>query len=209
MQITRATPLFGDNYDVGWIGFTRTAGAVSDAVQFGEHWARGTYPAVTHTFVVAGAGSCTEAHAGEGVNTAPLAKYFGEPTTKIYLRRPAPWNPAIGARIAAAAAKHIGDRYCMSLIVADGLDDSLIGHALNAMLNNFPKRLAARWLTRPGQEICSQLVGIALENQGEFQGRGVLSQAPELLQPQDIFNCEAIFDGTIYDLSCVPGADAT
>ena len=86
-------PIFGVAYNVGWIGFTRCSGLVSDAISYGERRERGEFPEVTHVLIAIGDSQCIEAHAGSGVSYAKLSKYLDDPATHVYFRQPIGWTP--------------------------------------------------------------------------------------------------------------------
>jgi hypothetical protein len=202
IAITKVTPSYTVNYDMGWIGFTRCAGPVSDAIAYGEHWQRdGSRPEVTHALVVTGADECVEAQMGQGVIKTTLSKYFNEPTTKIYFRRPFPFTPVLRSFIAANALGAVGFAYNDLLIGEEAAYDSAAGHLLNTWLHDAPHVLLAKLLDKPNEFICSQLASYVLSTLPEFKGRGVLKNPVDTISPQLLFGDDEVFAPFINDCS--------
>ncbi len=89
MNIINITPKFVENYDVGYIGFTYTAGSlISEGVAWFERWARMSDIKVSHVFVVTGDDQLVEAHIEHGVVAASIGKYFDDPKTQVFFRQP-------------------------------------------------------------------------------------------------------------------------
>lgn len=194
MLLQPITPKFGINYATGFIGFTYTGGFVAGSVAYFERWNRTRGLKVSHTFVVSGDNECVEAHIDEGVARVPLTKYFADSACQVYFRQPRGWTPDLGRRIAEAAAAKAGAHYNTGLIVADAAADSFAGHWLNRLFRSWPNRLLSRACDRSGHWICSQLVAYALAQQPELNGRGVLRLPFDLIDPQELFEDEALFE---------------
>ena len=183
-----------DQIQIGYIGFTYVPGMVSAGVAFAERWNRHSQFKVTHTLVVSGADECIEAHIDEGVARVSLEKYLGDANCKIFFRRPRGWTPELGARIAASAATQLGCRYNTSLILAQAAADTFFGHWCNRLLGAWPERLMSWMLDRRRHWICSQLVAYALAQQPEYRGRGVLSLPLDMIDPQQLFEDDELFE---------------
>lgn len=202
MQITPSSPNFGSSYAPGWIGFTRCAGPISDAIEYGEHWQRtGDRPPVTHALVVTGEDECVEAQLGQGVIKTTLSKYFNEPATRIYFRQPFPWTEQIRARITSEALSKVGFKYNDLLIAEEAAYDSAIGHLVNTWLRQAPHILLAKLLDNPGAFICSQLASYCVAALPEFRGRGVLANPVDTISPQELFGDDVVFAPFISDCS--------
>lgn len=194
MLLQPIIPKFGANYATGYIGFTYTGGFVAGSVAYFERWNRSTGLKVSHTFIVSGDNECIEAHINEGVARVPLTKYFADPACQVFFRRPRGWNPDLGRRIADAAVAKVGAHYNTSLILADVVADTFIGHWLNRLLRSWPNRLISRAFDRSGHWICSQLVAYALAQQPELQSQGVLRFPFDIIDPQELFEDEDLFE---------------
>lgn len=199
-------PVFGIDYNIGYIGFTNTGGGIADAIAYGERWERYKLncrdvvePAVTHVFVCTGENAGIEAHLETGVAKFSLLKYSMDPNCKLYFRRPRGWTPELGARIAAAAATPypqgpFGCSYDMGLIVADSLSDTIVGHSMNALTLGASKRSLCWMLGRKDRRICSQTGAQCLAMQPEYRGKGCLAQPLNTIDPQQLFEDLILFE---------------
>lgn len=182
-------PKWGDNVRLGYCGFTRHAGDfVSDGIAWFERW-DGKYDgvSVTHAFIVSGPDEVIEAQS-RGVVRASLSRYFRDPACQVFFRKPKFYTPLLGQGIVNSAAKYLGEKYGFTLIVADAIARSYLGHALG-----LAGPLA--WLmANKKQEICSQLAARALNAQPELRGLGVLAQPSTVITPQMLFNDRFIFE---------------
>lgn len=207
MNIIPSKPIFGETVRPGFCGFiTREDDIVGDGIEWFERFETGT-PFV-HTFVVEAASmtqsskastiQIIEAHAGPGVHRAPLDEYLGQKNCQCFIRIPAGWTPDIGAKIAAAAAAHIGERYGFPLIVADALANTFIGHCLNRLALGMPDRFVCRALSDAHRKICSQLVALALQSQPYLCLRGCLRRPADTILPRELGNDAEIWDPCSY-----------
>jgi hypothetical protein len=188
-------------YDLGHIGFTYVPGPISTGIAWFERSHRLGRITVTHTFVVSGNNECIEAHLTEGVARVSLDKYLRDPSCRTYFRRPHGWTPALGARIAAAAATKLGNRYNTTLILAEAAADTWLGVRLNRLLRQWPNRLISRLLDRPNHWICSQLVAYALAQQPEYRHLALLRQPLDTIDPQQLFDDPTLFEAPPFALA--------
>ena len=148
---------------------------------------------VTHTFVCSGPDQCVEA-LGRGIVESDLDKYFKDPKCRIFFRRPKGWSAELGMFIVSAARRHIGDKYGYALILADALDNTLWGLAINWLTAGLLSRWLGKRLDRPHAEICSELVADALQAQPELQGIGCLKRPAWAITPQMLFEDDFVFE---------------
>lgn len=190
--------IFGVDYAPGWCGFTNTGGAVADGIAYGERWERGAnkYPAVTHAFICTGENEGIEAHLETGVARFDLRKYSMDKNCGLYFRQPRGWTPELGARIVATASQTppFGCPYDLSLITAQALSDTLTGHWLNAITNGRFKRFLCNHLSKPGTFICSETDATVLQKQPELAKLGCLVNPADTIDPQQLFEDDAIFE---------------
>ena len=206
MKVISIKPEFGVNYDVGYIGFTFTAGSfVSEGIAYFERWERMSQIQVSHVFVVIGDNELVEAHIEHGVQRAPIIKYFDDPKTRVFFRQPRGWNPFMGRSIARAALSKVGTPYATGLIVADLMADSWMGHWLNIICRQWPRRLVNALITNPNDFICSELGAYALASQVEFEGRGCLAGPLDAIDPQDLFEDQVLFEDWVRASGHGPG----
>ena len=195
MQIKSVKPVFGENYDLGWIGFTQRGGdIISDGIAWFERWDAYGNIIVEHAFVVAGTDTCVEAHAGSGVTRSNLRKYFSDPGCRVFFRKPVKYSPSMGRSIVQAASRHIGDKYGYNIIFADVLINCITGHWLDKLTCGWWARLVAAILNRPGMVVCSQLASLALQAQPMLSTLGCLNQPAATITPQRLFVDESVFE---------------
>lgn len=194
LLVTSIVPKFGENYDVGYIGFTYVSdSAISKGIAYFERWERLSDIPVSHVFVVTGNDCLVEA-AWPSVRRASISRYFAGAPTRVFFRQPRNWSPRMGHRIAKAAESKIGAPYDSGLIIADAAADTFLGHWLNVVFNQWPKRLVNWYLDQPKEYICSELAAYALDKQPELHGRGCLGFALNCIDPQELFQDESIFE---------------
>lgn len=195
MKVQSIIPKFGENYDVGYIGFTYYASdAVSEGIAYFERWNRLSDIRVSHTFVVTGDSELVEAHIEHGVQRASLSKYFDDPKVQVFFRKATGWHPLLGKRIAEAAESKIGCPYGTGLILAEMAADTWIGHLVNKVCKEWPNRFVSWLLNRDTSFICSELVAYALSQQSEFRGRGILAKPLDTIDPQELFEDQVLFE---------------
>lgn len=205
MIITRCKPLFGQTYDVGWLGFTRSFDTIGDAIAFGERKEIGAgYPSVNHALVVIGDGQCVQAHIDNGVQRGALAQYLDDPKSRVYFRRLRGWTPALGQRVAAAALSKVGDEYSRLGIAEMAAADTLLGQFLNELTHHRLHQELAQLLTSPNAYICSQLDAFAVATQPEFENIPALKLPLASIDPQTLFQVEELYEETINDCSYQP-----
>jgi hypothetical protein len=111
-------PAFGNNYNVGYIGFTVTAynsKVTSAGVACFKDWNSLSQISVAHTFIVTAKDACIEASLSRGVAITPLDTHFGAAGSYTVFRKPAGYTQAIGERIAMASHAELGRQYIHSL----------------------------------------------------------------------------------------------
>lgn len=208
MRCHSQSPVFGVNYDVGYIGFTlHSDDPVGAGIAWFERWdyegdggtrvsASGVPPGivVTHALVVSGPDECIEAHAWSGVQRSTLSKYFNDPHCRIFFRKPRGWTRHRGLDIVTSAASHIGESYGYGLIVADMLADSFVGHWLNRRFRNLPDRIVSKVFDRAGTDVCSELCAKAMQDQFWLRYRGCLRQPARMIEPQALFIDRLVFE---------------
>lgn len=224
MKIVPAKPQWTQTLQPGYCGFiTREHDLVDDGIEYFEHFETGL-PFI-HTFIVeakeesssssndAGAATNTptcnlqpatcniiEAHARTGVRRATLDEYLNQKNIQCFVRIPIGWTPEIGAKIVAAAATHIGEKYGFGLILADALANTLLGHCLNAVTAGAPDKFMCWLLDNQHKKICSQLVALALQSQFYLRLRGCLRRPADTLLPKELGNDPQIWDPLIYKI---------
>ena len=187
-------PVFGDNYDVGYVGFCHKDNCfVHEGIAYATRWNRMSDIKVSHVLIVSGEDSCVEALVKGGVQEGNLKKYFDDPQWQISFRKPVGLTEAIAERIIAEAKTQLGDKYDFGIIVSAGVSGMFLGRALNRLLKNHPERTLARLLNSEDRWVCSELVAYALDQQDEYRDVGILNDPVETIDPQELFEDDEIF----------------
>ena len=194
LQVQSLPPSYGENYKAGYIGFTHSdASVVSRGIAWFTRWSRLSDLHVSHTLVVTGDNACVEAVLDKGVVQAPLDKYFNDPKTQIFFRKPRKCSNAIGARIAETALAQVGTRYDHLLLAAQMLEGSFLRRWIHSTFRESPDRLVGSLLNRDARWICSELAAYSLDCQPEYADKGILAQPNYAIDPQELFEDEEIF----------------
>lgn len=194
MTVKSIQPQYGVNYGPGYVGFTNDGDFVSEGIAYFERWDRLGKISVSHTFIVASPDHCIEAHIKGGVQVSPLAKYFDDPSTAVFFRKPLGWNPEIAGAIVKSAAEKVGCGYATGLIVEEAMADSFVGHWVNKFTHYWPHRFFSALLGSDTSDICSELVAYALNAQPIYRGRGILANPADTIDPQELFEDTVIFE---------------
>ena len=194
LHVQSLTPAYGENYKAGYIGFThRGASVVSRGIAWFTRWSRLSDLNVSHALVVTGENECIEAVPDKGVVKTPLEKYFNDPKTQIFFRKPRKCTSAIGARIAETALAQAGTRYDHLLRAAQMLEGSFLRRWIHSTFRESPDRLVGRLLNRDPRWICSELAAYCLDCQPEYADKGILAQPNYAIDPQELFEDGEIF----------------
>lgn len=194
LQIHSQPPRFGENYKAGYVGFTHNGSHfLSQGIAYFTRWSRLSDIHVSHALVVTGENECVEALIGRGVVKSPLDKYFHDPKTQIFFRRPRKCTNAVGARIAETALAQVGTKYDHLLLAAQMLEGSFLRRWIQAAFRESPDRFVGRLLNRDQRWICSELAAYCLDCQPEYADKGVLALPHHAIDPQELFEDQEIF----------------
>ena len=194
MKVGSRVPRFGVNYKTGYIGFTfDDASIVSRGIAYFTRWKRMSQIKVSHSLVVTGDNQCVEALIGPGVVRRPLSKYFNDPHTLIFFRKPRRYTRDVGARIARTAAGQVGTQYDRLLLAAQIFEGCFLGRWARAAFGDKPEQFIGRVLNGKDKWICSELAAYALDSQAEYHDKGVLQKPDFTIDPQELFEDNRIF----------------
>lgn len=194
MEIQSRVPAYGDNYRIGYIGFSfDDASVVSRGIAYLTRWTRMGEVKVSHALIVAGDGLCVEAQMGRGVVVQTLDAYFDAPHVHLFFRKPRGHTAEIGGRIAAAARAQVGAKYDNLLIAAQAMQGCFLGRWVRAVFGDRPDEVVSRLLDDPTRWICSELAAYALDSQPEYADKGVLKKPDFTIDPQELFEDTEIF----------------
>jgi len=177
MEITSRNPLYGDNYKIGYIGFTfHDKSIISQGIAYFTRWARMSQIKVSHALIVTGKNKCVEAVKKTGVTEQPLDKYFDETNTTIFFRKPRRYSEDIGRRIADTALTKIGCEYDKSLIIAQIMQGCFLGRWVRSVFGDKPDEFLSCLLNSDDKWICSELAAYVLDSQPEYRNKGILDK---------------------------------
>lgn len=192
------SPVWGQHYDRGWIGFVHHHSFIAAGIWwFTKWWRKAGVPPVSHVLVVGGPDSCIEAQPPT-VQENPLSNYFKDKRYTVYFRKPVGWTFDLGNRIAAEARKYVGTDYGENLLVADAASYSIVGRILNGATADQLDSLLTKIGDSPKTVICDKLAVLAMQVQAELQGKGTLIEPARKNNPQKLFGDEQLFYERVY-----------
>ena len=187
-------PVFGENYKVGYIGFThRIADPLAEGIAHFTRWSRLSDIRVSHVFIVTGEWECVEATPKKGVSENDLTRYFKDPRTRVFFRKPRKLDAPLGRRIAETARAQVGTKYDHLLVAAQFLEGSFLRRWLRAAFRESPEHFLGRLANRDERWICSELAAFCLDSQAEYADRGILAKPHYAVDPQEFFEDQEIF----------------
>jgi len=189
-------PAYGDNYKPGYIGFTQTGSSLlSTGVAHLTRWSRLGDIHISHVLVVTGENECVEALPGKGVVKAPLERYFNDPKTQVFFRKPRKCTQALGQRIAETAIWQVGTKFETLLTAAQMLEGSFLRRWMMSHFRESPDRFIGRLLNRDSRWVCGEFAAYCLDCQPEYADKGVLAKPGYAIDPQEFFEDGEIFAG--------------
>lgn len=199
-------PEFGKDYDLGWVGFVHGPTLLSAGIAYLTRRDKASDIGVTHSFLVTGPAECVEANFPVGVVTSDLAEsYLDRDGGKVIFRKPRGLTSAIARRVVKRAKAEVGARFDTIGMAAEGLGGTFLGHLLNSLLGDKPKKLAAKLLHEKGRWVCCDLVIYCFREEPKYRGKGVLAQPVGIVSPQTLFEDEELFEPLPRDRAGHPG----
>lgn len=195
-QIKTVSPIYGENYNRGYIGFTyHNNNVVAKGIVHFTHWQCMSDIYATHALIVTGENSCIEADASQNcVRTGTLDHYFEEEHCQIFFRKPKGLTAAIADRIVQVIKPEIGKLYDFKLILTQATSGSFAGHLYDTLLQGKFENWLAQFLNERDKWICSELAAYALDEQPEYKDQGILKRPNATISPQELFEDETIFE---------------
>jgi hypothetical protein len=190
-----ARPVYGRDYGLGWVGFVRGHSLLSAGIAYLTRRDKAGDVRVTHAFLVTGPDECVEANFPAGVVVSGLAEnYLDKDGGRVVFRKPRGLTQAMARRVVRRARAEVGAEFDVAGMLAEGLGDTFLGHLLNALLADKPKKMAARVLHRKGRWVCCDLVAYCFRQEAKYRGKGVLARPPGTISPQKLFEDEDLFE---------------
>jgi hypothetical protein len=195
-EITTKQPVYGDNYNKGYIGFTYDKGhIIAEGIVHFTHWDSISDIYATHALIVTGENSCIEADAGKNcVKEGTLQDYFAKNTCQIFFRKPKNLTHKIADRIVWIVEQEKNKKYDFNLILTQALSGTFGGHFLDRMLKGKLEDKLAELFDDPHKWICSELAAYALDEQPEYKDKGILKRPNATISPQELFEDLEIFE---------------
>lgn len=188
-------PVYGENYKAGYIGFTYHSDHIlSRGIAYFTRWARMEEIRVSHCFIVACKNDVIEALKKPGVCVDHIAKYFEDPHCQIFFRKPVGWNQDLADAIVYTAAGQVGDKYDVPLLVAQALQGTFLGRAINKIFRGKPDEFVSGLLDGVDRWICSELCAYCLDEQPQLRNKGILAKPTNTIDPQELFEDPDVFE---------------
>ena len=187
-------PAYGENYKPGYIGFTHSGSSLlATGIAHITRWSRLSDIHVSHVLVVTGENECVEALGARGVVRSPLDKYFNDPKTQVFFRKPRKCSPALGQRIAEVAIAQVGTKYDTLLTAARVLERSYLRRWVLSHFRENREHFVGHLINRDARWICCELAAYCLDCQPEYADRGLLSRPHAAIDPQEFFEDPELF----------------
>ena len=189
-------PIFGKNYDIGYIGFSNNDSTVAKVIKWGTKYDKKGKIEASHALIVISETECIEALAGQGVVISPLSKYFDGNEIDIIFRRPKEYNQNFAQEIVKIAKEQIGLPYSKKAIIQSGFRGLFAGHIIDLITkdklwdflceNHFGKQTF----------ICSGLVAYCLQRipNWKYNSSGVLKRKFGGINPNELLYDDKIFE---------------
>lgn len=204
LTVAEQLPQWRGNYDIGYVGFTVTKGSfISAGISWFSRWSDiPKVPAPTHCFIILGEDETVEAFAS-GVKRGTLSAYLANEDVCLLVRRPRDYSRAIGESIANEALTHLGHGYDYFLIGALAISNTFLGHFFTKLTGGWFQRAVTSLADNRKEEMCSELVTLALQAQQSLKLRGCLIQPARVVKPVDLFIDPFCFEPPDYAVELV------
>jgi len=183
-NITSVMPEFGVNYKAGYsFGTFRLDSENSYGIAWFTRWDNPGDILCSHVGFVSENGGSIESIMKEGVIESNLDKYFDDPHTHIFFRKPRRYTNEIGKAICDKAKELLGKPYDKDLIKAHALSGTYIGHLLSMMTDDELNQWLEERMNDPNAFICSEMCAWTMQQFPEFAGLGCLTKPACTINP--------------------------
>lgn len=181
MEIKAIPPIYGVNYNKGYIGFQGNDDSlICKGITYVTRWEKMSDIAVQHCFVVASEHTCIESvMIPNGVKKTPLEDYFRSDRS-VFFRKPVGLTEVVADYIVETANNEVGKSYDFGALLVQALSGSLAGR----LLLNSQVEAIAQLLEDPNKWICSELCAHSLESAFD---RDFFLASSNSLSPQELF----------------------
>lgn len=196
IKIFNTTPAtYGEDYHRGWIGFNHADSWFSKGIAQVEQWRQASDVTVSHVFVVTGEDECVEAAYPKGVVRSKLSKeYWPKEDRYVIFRKPKGLTPELADRITQTAEEQLGTDFDYATTTNLALQKNFLGWIVNWLTDDEVNRAGNYLVEGDSRWLCSALGAYCLKSQKEFDGIGVLKNRPGMITPQELFECDELFD---------------
>lgn len=188
-------PVYGKDYDRGWIGFNHSSSWMSQVIGSVGHRRQESPVVISHAFIVTGEDTCVEAAFKKGVLVTSLTEqYFNMTSRYVVFRKPRGLTPELADRICDLAEEQVGTRFDNGVLIAHALNDHFVGWLINKVTGDAARAASDALFNQKDEWICSELAAYVLNRIPEFSEIGNLDQRPGMLTPQELFENDEIFE---------------
>lgn len=188
------TPEYGRNYDRGWIGFNHASSWMSKGIARLTEPQRKSGIPISHAFIVTGEDECVEAAFRKGVVKSSLTEaYFDKPDRYVIFRKPLGLNDDLADRIVTTARAELGTDFNNAALLSSLMAESFLGSVVDRLFDGELEKCIAKLAEDEDRWICSELAAYCLNQQPEFQGRGILRKSEAAIEPQALFEADELF----------------
>lgn len=196
INIITVPPVYGDNYDKGYIGFTYDPKSlIGRGIAYFTKWDKMSNIFATHALIVTGKNTCIEADAlSNCVKENKLDDHFNHETRQIFFRKPKNLTDEIAQQIVNTAQEKVGEKYDHNLILAHAFSGTLAGRISHHLIKGALERKLSEYFNSSEEWICSELVAYVLDVQPEYKDKGILEDPHATINPQELFEDSVIFE---------------
>ena len=189
-------PIFGKNYDIGYIGFSNNDSTVAKVIKWGTKYDKKGKIEASHALIVISETECIEALAGQGVVISPLSKYFDGNEFDIIFRCPKDYNQDFAQQLVKIAKEQKGAPYSKKAIVTSLFRGLFAGHIVDLITKD--RLLDVLCQNHFGKQtfICSGLVAYCLQKipNWKHNSSGVLKRKFGGINPNELLYDDEIFE---------------
>ncbi|MCO6045507.1 hypothetical protein NG895_16470 [Aeoliella sp. ICT_H6.2] len=189
------TPVYGENYDRGWIGFNHASSFMARGIALVTYSQRQRGIPISHAFIVTGEDSCVEAAFGKGVVRSSLTKqYFDNPERYVVFRKPRGLDADLAERIVQCAEQEVGAEFNNKILFSSVARKTLLTTIVDSLYSGDADHAIASLCEEDDAWICSELAAYVLRQQPEFHDVGVLKRPCGAVEPQLLFESDELFE---------------
>ncbi|PQO35908.1 hypothetical protein DTL21_08205 [Bremerella cremea] len=196
IKIFNTTPAkYGEDYQRGWIGFNHADSWFSKGIAQVEQWKQVSDVTVSHVFVVTGEDEVVEAAYPKGVVRSKLSyEYWPKEDRYVIFRKPKGLTPELADRIAETAEEQLGTDFDYATTANLAIQKNFLGWITNWLTSDEVNRAGDYLVESDSRWLCSALGAYCLKSQKEYDGIGVLENRPGMITPQELFECDELFE---------------